>query len=139
MTYCTAPAVFALEQGDTFNCDDTVFIANALADQESDAYLDAIDPLTLRSSRYTEGKFFGQGNIVEESPIFISLPDDTGYHIWHPADIRTLPHNRNDNYCLDRVKLERHQRLTFAARPPLTTKPFTTELEAEDQSSLMTL
>ena len=168
MTYRTAPTGFTLEQGDTFNCDDTVFVANVLTDQESDAYLDTIEPLTLRSSRYTEGQFSGRGNIVEESPIFanlidyprhagytydifgdmlklhqnqifISLPDDTGYNICHPDGACTPPHNRDDGCYHARVKLERGQRLTFAEPPSLSTEPLTIELEAEDRSSLMTL
>jgi len=163
MTYPTTLAGFTLEQGDTFNRDDTVFVANALTDQESDAYLDAIEPLTSQSSRYTEGNFFGQGNVVEESPIFakltdhprhvgytydifgdilkshqnqifISLPGATDYNICHTDGACALYYNRDDGCYHDRVKLERHKGLTFAENRPLTT-----ESEAEDRSSLMPL
>ena len=163
MTYRTTFAVFMLEQGDTFNRDDTVFVANTLTDQESDAYLDAIAPLTSQPSRYTEGSFCSQGNIVEESPIFakltdhprhvgytydifgdilkshqnpifISLQGDTDYNICHTDGVCALHYNQDDGGYHDRVKLGWHEELTFAENRPLTT-----ESETEDRSSLMPL
>ncbi len=119
-TYRKAPPGFTKAQWEQFNREGYLVIENALTQKEIDRYLNAINECIAADPNYTEGKYYGPGNIAEKHPVFTELidhprhvgyaydiysellklhisqffirPHDSSHNAWHPDGARALPY-----------------------------------------------